>query len=112
MLINKHNSGTGRPKKAEPIKILLNPTNIQQLQALCRPFWTSVCVQSFPKLSVTEASSHKSHVLSKICSKCPLRCWRQTCICRAKLSITRTHSSLGNSLVLAVIAAFNSPIVW
>ena len=31
---------------------------------------------------------------------------------RAKLSITRTHSATGIALILAVIAAFKSMIVW
>jgi hypothetical protein len=39
------------------------------------------------------------------------RRWRHTCIHRAKLSMTRTHSS-GISMIFAVIAAFSSPIVW
>ena len=62
-------------------------------------------MQSFPKVSVVEVPLHKSHVLSKIWSKWLPRHWRQTCIHPPKLSITRTHSSLGISLI------FHSPIL-
>ena len=39
-------------------------------------------------------------------------CCRHTCKRRAKLSLTRKHSSMGTALILAVIAVFNSPIFW
>jgi hypothetical protein len=45
-------------------------------------------------------------------SKWHPRRWRHTCMRRAKLSMTRTHSSYRISLIFAVIAAFSSPIVW
>ena len=47
-----------------------------------------------------------------MCSKWHPQRWRHTCIRHAKLSMTRTHFSLGISLIFAVIAAFSSPIVW
>jgi hypothetical protein len=46
-----------------------------------------------------------------VLSKWHPRRWRHTCIRRAKLSMTRIHSSLGMSLIFAVMAAFSSPIV-
>ena len=65
--------------------------------------------QSFSHLS---QFAYNFYVLSKMCSKWHPRRWRHTCIRRAKLSMTRTHSSLGISLIFAVIAALSSPIVW
>ena len=63
---------------------------------------TSVCVWSFPKVPKLFALG-LSHALSKTCSKWARRQWRQICIHCAKLSITRAHSSLGISLIFAVI---------
>ena len=60
-----------------------------------------------PKFQSSKSLRLKNHVLSKIWSKWPPRRWRQTCVRRAKLSITRTQSSWGISLILAVIVAFN-----
>jgi hypothetical protein len=48
--------------------------------------------QSFSHLS---QFAYNFYVLSKLCSKWHPRRWRHTCIRRAKLSMTRTHSSLG-----------------
>jgi uncharacterized membrane protein len=56
--------------------------------------------------------AYNFYVLSKMCSKWHPRRWRHTCIRRAKLSMTRTHSSYGIFLIVAVIATFSSPIVW
>ena len=65
--------------------------------------------QSFSHLS---QCAYNCYVVSKMCSKWHPWRWRHTCIRRAKLSMTRTHSSYGISLIFAVIAAFSSPIVW
>jgi hypothetical protein len=65
--------------------------------------------QSFSHLS---QFAYNFYVLSKMCPKWHPRRWRHTCIRRAKLSMTRTHSSYGISMIFAVIAAFSSPIVW
>ena len=45
-----------------------------------------------------------------MCSKWRPRRWRHTCIRRAKLSMTRTHSSLVIFLIFAVIAPFSTPL--
>jgi hypothetical protein len=65
--------------------------------------------QSFRQLS---QFAYNFYVLSKMGPKWQPRRWRHTCIRRAKLSMTRTHSSYGISLIFAVISAFSSPIVW
>ena len=89
------------------IQFFTNPVNFKHFAG----FKLQSVHSHSPKVPVIEVPLHKSHICYKICSKWPPWHWRQACIHHAKLSITQAHSSLGISLILAVIAAFNSPIV-